>query len=82
MCCKGPFDEVSQDHRYIRRSTGLAHWNKRRSPGRSATHQLGSSIFKPSFLCSFQPPCSFLPSSVHALPQTPNTLNLRIFIRY
>ncbi|KAG5572019.1 hypothetical protein H5410_061785 [Solanum commersonii] len=52
---------------------GSAHWNKRRSPSRSATRQLGSAIFRPSVLRSFQPPCSFLPSSVHALPQTPNT---------
>uniref|UniRef100_M1D9F5 Uncharacterized protein n=1 Tax=Solanum tuberosum TaxID=4113 RepID=M1D9F5_SOLTU len=52
---------------------GLAHWNKKGSPGRSVTHQLGSAIFRPSFLRSFQPPCSFLQSSVHALPQTPNT---------
>ncbi|KAG5580403.1 hypothetical protein H5410_051030 [Solanum commersonii] len=52
---------------------GSAHWNKRRSPGQSATHQLVSPIFMPSFLRSFQPPCSFLPSNVHALPQTPNT---------
>ncbi|KAG5599492.1 hypothetical protein H5410_030862 [Solanum commersonii] len=49
------------------------HWNKRRSPGRSVTRQLGSAIFRPSFLRSFQPPCSFFPSSVHALSQTPNT---------
>uniref|UniRef100_M1DVA0 Uncharacterized protein n=1 Tax=Solanum tuberosum TaxID=4113 RepID=M1DVA0_SOLTU len=34
---------------------GSAHWNKRRSPGRSATHQLGSGIFRPSFLHSFHP---------------------------
>ncbi|KAG5590341.1 hypothetical protein H5410_040855 [Solanum commersonii] len=56
------------DHRQ-----GSAHWNKRRSPGRSATRQLGSAIFMPSVLHSFHPPCSFLPSSVYALPQTPNT---------
>ncbi|KAG5612056.1 hypothetical protein H5410_023337 [Solanum commersonii] len=52
---------------------GSAYWNKRRSPGRSVTRQLGSAIFRPSFLHSFQPPCSFLPSRVHALPQTSNT---------
>ncbi|KAG5580927.1 hypothetical protein H5410_051554 [Solanum commersonii] len=42
---------------------GSVHWNKRRSPGRSATRQLGSAIFRPSFLRSFQPPCSFLPTT-------------------
>ncbi|KAG5586047.1 hypothetical protein H5410_046481 [Solanum commersonii] len=52
---------------------GSTHWNKRRSPGRSTTHQLGLTIFRPSFLSSFQPPCSLLPSSVHDFPQTPNT---------
>uniref|UniRef100_M1DW62 Uncharacterized protein n=1 Tax=Solanum tuberosum TaxID=4113 RepID=M1DW62_SOLTU len=56
---------------------GLRHWSKRRSPGRSAARQLRSAIFRPSFLPSFlrsfHPPCSFLPSSVHALPQTPIT---------
>ncbi|KAG5595575.1 hypothetical protein H5410_036807 [Solanum commersonii] len=41
---------------------GLAHRNKRRSPGPSMTCQLGSAIFRPSFLRSFQPPCSFLPN--------------------
>ncbi|KAG5576604.1 hypothetical protein H5410_056738 [Solanum commersonii] len=61
---------------------GSAHLYKRRSLGRSATRQLGSAILKPSFLRSFQPLCSFLPSSVHALPQTLNTLNLRVFIIY
>ncbi|KAG5571227.1 hypothetical protein H5410_060993 [Solanum commersonii] len=61
---------------------GSAHWNKRQSPGLSATRQLGLMIFRPSFLHSFRLPCSFFPSSVYALPQTLNTLNLRIFIRY
>uniref|UniRef100_M1DAB7 Uncharacterized protein n=1 Tax=Solanum tuberosum TaxID=4113 RepID=M1DAB7_SOLTU len=61
---------------------GSVHWNERRSPGRSATRQLSSAITLISFLHSFHPPYSFLPSSVHALPQTPNTLNLMICIRY
>ncbi|KAG5631597.1 hypothetical protein H5410_003314 [Solanum commersonii] len=52
---------------------GSAHWNKRQSPGRSGTHQLGSAILRPSFLRSFQPLCSFLPSNVHALPKTLNS---------
>ncbi|KAG5599758.1 hypothetical protein H5410_031128 [Solanum commersonii] len=46
---------------------GSAQWNKWRSPGRLATHQLGSAIFKPSFLRSFQPPYSFLPSSAQPI---------------
>ncbi|WMV41091.1 hypothetical protein MTR67_034476 [Solanum verrucosum] len=52
---------------------GSAHLNKRRSPGPSVTCQLGSAIFRPSFLRSFHPPCSFLPSSVHTFSQTLNT---------
>ncbi|KAG5582247.1 hypothetical protein H5410_052874 [Solanum commersonii] len=95
LCCGGPFAAVSRDRRYTRRSSfwsisspfyfilqplcGSAHWNKRRSPGQSATRQVGSVIFKPSFLRSFQPPCSFLPSSVHALSQILNTPKLKDF---
>uniref|UniRef100_M1DJK7 Uncharacterized protein n=1 Tax=Solanum tuberosum TaxID=4113 RepID=M1DJK7_SOLTU len=45
---------------------GSAHWNERRSPGRSATRQQGSAILRPSFLRSFQTLCSFLKSGVHA----------------
>ncbi|KAG5571874.1 hypothetical protein H5410_061640, partial [Solanum commersonii] len=54
-------------------------FNKRLSLSLSATRQLGSAIFNLSFFRSFQPPCSFLPSTVHAFPQTPNTQNLRQF---
>ncbi|KAG5577089.1 hypothetical protein H5410_057223 [Solanum commersonii] len=35
---------------------GSVQRNKRRSPGQSATHQLGLTIFRPSFLHFFQPP--------------------------
>ncbi|KAG5594952.1 hypothetical protein H5410_036184 [Solanum commersonii] len=52
---------------------GSAYWNKRQSLGRLATRQLSSAIFMPSFFHSFHLPCSFLPSSVHAFSQTPNT---------
>ncbi|KAG5599792.1 hypothetical protein H5410_031162, partial [Solanum commersonii] len=52
---------------------GLAHWSKRLGLDLHATHRMGSTILISSFLCYFSFLCSFLLTSVHAFPPTPNT---------
>ncbi|KAG5590582.1 hypothetical protein H5410_041096 [Solanum commersonii] len=74
MCCEGSLDAVSQDRRCTGQSVLWAQHAGTLGEVK-AIRLFANALGDPQafFSSSFQPFCSFFPSNVHALLQTPNT---------